>query len=233
MRFTEMFLAIHALLAIAASAAPTSCLNSVKRCQLFESRPQTSADKRSWIDLATSAAGAATSIAFLGVTGQYYYKTFGKRSSKGGCRLPLVQDQIMTSTCSDTSPSSDIAARGPDTYPAVLGSLMVLLSAAGLTANIIAHHRLEAIDAHKPTHKLLTQRSELKHRSPGWVTEAKREQVEMLSKAAPLRATSDTVAKTLELLATSVSFLSVPFMFANVFAIGKQPPKSTTKERGM
>ncbi|CAD6887913.1 unnamed protein product [Tilletia laevis] len=166
--------------------------------------PPTAIKARDWADLAIAATGFATSLGFLGVTGQFYMKTYGKRSTDQEDERHRVFPLIFRLPQAPAS-LPEVSKRA-DPYPVILGGLCIVLSGSGLAATSIAHVKLLNVFGSKKTRRDmpdLDRRVDIDKISP------------------------DTLAKGLELLATSVSMLSIPLIFGNVMAIGRKPDNTT------
>ncbi|KAE8234810.1 hypothetical protein CF326_g154 [Tilletia indica] len=153
-------------------------------------------NERTVADLAIAAGGALTSLGFFAVTGQYYLKTYGKRSDgqKGG----------MLTKGPSQPPSEMETTKRADPYPVILGGICVILSGGGLAANSLAHVKL-----------LNTFGSPKKQTRRDFINLQERGKLDAVN--------PNTLGKGLELLAASVAMLSIPLTFANIMAIGQKP----------
>ncbi|KAK0536537.1 hypothetical protein OC834_001148 [Tilletia horrida] len=171
---------------------------------------------RDMMDLIISAGGAIASLGYLGVTGQYYAKTYGRRDSGGaeqdrtGVYLKTIQRR------------SDIdLGKRTDYYPIYIGTMAVILSAGGLTANSIAHMKLkESALADAAAHK--SSKRDGAYGDGGSTILAPLH--ERGAGKTQVFTNSVALAKGLELMAASVSMLAMPLTFGNIMAIGRKPP---------
>ncbi|KAK0551553.1 hypothetical protein OC845_002133 [Tilletia horrida] len=175
-----------------------------------------------WADFALTTSGTLVSLGFLVVTGDYYSKTFGRRS-------PLKIDATSPPDNPDASEKT-IATReigvfaGKDFYPLIINAVGIVLSGAGLAATTLAHLKMEKQYHPHPQSSHASRLVDLDS-----ATSEKRGLVDTMLK-------SPNLPKAIELLAGTVSLTSIPITFENVMAIGEKPkqktdPKARTKQR--